>query len=375
MYEFTRRWVKAGHKVTVVTAPYEKSDIRASGFISEQWVEGVRLMVINTADSNRASFFRRAFNALRFALASCRIALREPCDVLIASSGPITVGIPALVAKWFKKRKMVFEIRDLWPQGAVELGKLRNPLAIRLAYGFERLCYKNASLVVACSPGMEESVRSRFPEVPTVVVSNASDPELFGGQADAELTERWRGKHLFVYAGSLGLMDHGDLMTGAMRVMGRDDIHLLVIGDGAERAALEAQAKATGRNNVTFLGLMPKREAARYLRAATASLVLFKNVPVLQTSSPNKLFDAFAAGIPVIHNTTGWMKRLTDETGCGIAVPPDDAAALAAAMERLSGDPAQRATMAKQSKQLGLGSFNRDRLAGEYEEALREVAG
>ncbi len=372
MYELTRRWVKAGHQVTVVSAPYEKSDIRASGFISEQEVEGVRLIVINTADSNRLSFFRRAVNAMRFAMASCRIALKEPCDVIIASSGPITVGIPALVAKWFRGKKMVFEIRDLWPQGAVELRKLKNPVVIKLAWWFEKLCYQNSSLVVACSPGMEESINKRYPEVPTTVLSNASDVELFGddNQGVKPALENWQGKHVFVYAGSLGLMDHGSLMVDAMRIISRNDIQLVVIGDGAERKFLEEEIQKSKLDTIIFLGLLPKRDIVQYLRSATASLVLFKNIPMLQTSSPNKLFDAFAAGIPVIHNTTGWIKKLTDETGCGMAVGPDDSRALANAMEFLASDPAKRNSMAMESKKLGLGEFNRDRLAAKYLEKL-----
>jgi len=122
MYEFTRRWVKSGHDVTVVTAPYEKSDIKSKGFISNTNIEGVNLIVINSGDSNRDSFMKRGFNALLFSLTACKMALTEPCDVVIASSGPITIGIPALVAKWFRGKKMVFEIRDLWPMGAIELG-------------------------------------------------------------------------------------------------------------------------------------------------------------------------------------------------------------------------------------------------------------
>src|SRR5690606_9397741 len=154
MYEITRRWVKQGHQVTVVTSPYEKSDIRAKKFIERQNINGIDLIVINSADSNRDGIVKRMFKALVFSMMSCYYALIVKCDVVMASSGPITVGLPALLTKWFRRKPMVFEVRDLWPEGAIELGKLNNGLLRNIAIWFEKLCYKNASLVVPCSKGM-----------------------------------------------------------------------------------------------------------------------------------------------------------------------------------------------------------------------------
>src|SRR6187551_2716124 len=105
MYELSRRWVKWGHEVTVVTAPYEKSDIKATKFISRNTIDGINLIIINSGDSNRDPFYLRSMKALLFSATSCFMALTETCDVVIASSGPITVGVPALVAKWFRRKK------------------------------------------------------------------------------------------------------------------------------------------------------------------------------------------------------------------------------------------------------------------------------
>src|SRR5690554_5099397 len=133
MYELTRRWVDAGHQVTVVTSPYEKSDIKTDKFIGKQQIDGINLIIINSADSNRDGFIKRIFKALIFSLMSCYYALTVKCDVVLASSGPITVGLPALLAKWFRGKPMVFEVRDLWPEGAIELGKLNNPVLQKIA--------------------------------------------------------------------------------------------------------------------------------------------------------------------------------------------------------------------------------------------------
>jgi len=372
MYELSRRWVKAGHKVTVVTAPYEKSDIKPDGFISRTRLEGIELIIINSGDSNRDTFLKRAFNALRFSIVSCKMALSEPCDVVLASSGPITVGIPALAAKWFRRKKMVFEIRDLWPQGAIELGKIKSGWMKSTALWFEKLCYHNSSIVVACSPGMEACVKERFPLVKTMVVSNASDPSLFKapGKDIFRLPDQFIGKNIFLYAGSLGLMDHGSLILRSMKLIDDSSIQMVIVGEGADRKMLEQEALDLELKNVHFLGLKPKTELVQWFAVARASLVLFKNYPVLQTSSPNKLFDAFAAGIPVIHNTTGWIKEVVDREQCGVSIGPDDHNALAKAMIRITEDNSYRNLLAENSARLGQTVFNRDRLSQKYLDAL-----
>ena len=377
MYEFTRRWVASGCKVTVVTAPYEKSDIKSQGYVSEQFVDGVKLIVIDSGDSNRLPVWRRGLKALKFALTATRIALREHCDIVIASSGPITVGIPALAAKWFRRRKMIFEIRDLWPQGAVELEKIRSGLLKSLAFWFEQLCYRNAAHVVACSPGMAQSVTARFPGVPVSVISNASDVELFNrDNMFAEgIPDYIVNRKVFLYAGSLGFMDYGMLMVKAMKYLSDEHVMLVIAGDGAEKSEMEKYAESEGLNNIRFLGLLPKNDIVKWMARSTASIVVFKHYSVLQTSSPNKLFDLLAAGVPVIQNTTGWIKDLVDEQQCGINISPDSEQELADAIRKLAKDDDLRKKMSDQALLTATSIFDRDKLSREYYELVRKVAG
>jgi len=302
------------------------------------------------------------------------MALTEKYDVVLASSGPITVGIPALVGKFLKRKKMVFEIRDLWPQGALELGKIKNRFLKSVALAFEKSCYKNSKLVVGCSPGMTASVNNRYPDVKTLVISNASDIELFARQPEIKsLPDNLKNKKLILYTGSLGLMDNGTQMIDAMHYIHDNNIILVIIGDGAERSVLEKRVEEHKLTNVVFLGLIPKTEVARWLSHATACLVLFKNYPVLQTSSPNKMFDAFAAGKPVIHNTTGWIKNLFDRENCGISVKPDDAHELAAAIEQMSHNQNLQKAYSANALRLAKEMFNRDSLADTYLSELDKI--
>ena len=140
VYELSRRWVQAGHDVTVITAPYEKSDTRANGFVSEQWVDGIRLVVIDSGDDNRISVWRRVWRAIIFALVGTYYNIRIKSDIVIASSGPITIGIPALMGRIVKRSPIVFEVRDLWPDGGIEMGLIKGAFKKECNYHNKYLC-------------------------------------------------------------------------------------------------------------------------------------------------------------------------------------------------------------------------------------------
>lgn len=374
MYEMTRRWVEKGHDVTVVTSPYEKSDITTSKFIERQEVDGINLIVINSADSNRDNVMKRIFKASVFALVSCYFALTQRCDIVIASSGPITVGLPALLAKWFGRVPMVFEVRDLWPDGAIELGKMKNKILQRIAIWFEKMCYRNSVLVVVCSVGMKEGVLRKFRKAETLVIPNASDVTLF----DKILSEpnnnvEFEGKKLFLYAGSLGLMDEVEQVVHGMSLVEDPDILLLIIGDGGEREYLENLVKQKRLDNVRFLGLLPKTEVIRWFGKATATFVTFQDLPVLHTSSPNKMFDSFAAGVPIIQSTKGWIRDLVESKQCGINVDPAKPIEFAQAIKYLAYNETHREVLANNAKSLALDDFNRDRLAELYRKKMLEL--
>lgn len=375
MYEMTRRWVRQGHDVIVVTSPYEKSDISTDRFIDYQEIAGVKLIVINSADSNRDGVIKRIFKALLFSLISCYFALTVKCDIVLASSGPITVGLPGLLSKWLRNKKLVFEVRDLWPDGAIELGKLNNPFLRKIAIWFEKLCYRNSSLVVPCSKGMEEGVLRKCSNVRTLVVPNASDLDLFSnvGDEDRRLPVKYENKKLFLYAGSLGLMDEVEQVIEGMRLVNDERIYWLIIGDGAERRHLENLVEKYELTNIEFLGIMPKLEVVKWFVRAEASFVTFKDLAVLHTSSPNKMFDSFAAGVPIIQSTRGWIKDLVKRNDCGINVAPDQPRQFAAAIEAIANDRVYRDRLAENAKRLAREEFDRDLLAERYLQSLRNL--
>src|SRR5690606_15023205 len=182
-----------------------------------------------------------------------------------------------------------------------------------------RRCYRRADLVVVASPGMEDGVLKVSPHAQTLMIPNAADIDLF--KIPATHPENFipdlEEKKIIIYAGSLGLMDECETAIRAMDQFINSPLALVIIGEGTEKSYLEKLAIETGNPNIYFLGLLPKTEVVKWYSIASASLVGFKNYEVLGTCSPNKLFDSLAAGIPVIQNTSGWIKELIEYADVG----------------------------------------------------------
>ena len=372
-YEFARRWVQAGHEVTIVTAPYEKSDIKAKGFISRQTIEGINLVVINTPDSNRVSILKRAFNSVVFSITSSYFALTQKTDLVISSSGPITIGIPGLLAKFFRRKPFIFEIRDLWPGGGIEMGKIKNKRLIHLALSFEKLLYNNANLVVACSGGQKNNIQKRYSNVKCVTIPHGSDLELFDiKKTNSEISADAK---LFTHIGSLGFIHNCKLILEAAHIIkksGREnDIKIIFIGDGAERNALELIKRNLELNNIEFWGLLPKKELPKWVKSSRATLFTTLDNETQNTSCPNKIFDSFAAGVPIIQTTTGWIKELIEKENCGINVSPNNPKELADAILKMADDEILHEKLSVNAGRVARTLFNRDVLANQYLEEIK----
>ncbi|CAM2067067.1 Glycosyltransferase family 4 protein [Sulfidibacter corallicola] len=384
-YHLAKHWTKRGHQVTVVTSVYDKSDLdellgthrRKRGWVRHLEVEGIRLVVLAIPISNRQSFSRRIASFLCYALLSCWFALRLPADLVIASSGPITVGLPALVARLVRRRRLVFECRDLWPEGAIALGALRNPLLTVPAFGLARACYRAASLVVTLSRDMADHLRGRFAVDRLAVVPNGVDLQAFADSESPAPAPSWLGdRQVLLYTGNLGPTNGSALIeTCARRLeeLGETRFLLVLLGEGPARASL--QRLAEDLDTLVVLGPRPKREVVFWLRRALAALVPLADAPILATSSPNKLFEALAAGVPVIQTTDGWIAELLADHRCGYTVPPQDPDAVIEALRRLADDPEARRAAGRRARTLAREQFDLEKLADRYLASLHEAYG
>jgi glycosyltransferase involved in cell wall biosynthesis len=376
-YEFARRFAARGHGVRMVTA--------GGGRRQQEGIDviGVRGAYSDYMAATAVSYPRRMLAFARFALGATVAALRGPRpDVILATSPPLTMALPALAARVRHRAPFVFEVRDLWPEAPIQMGALRSHALQWLARALERFVYARAAAVVALSPGIRAGViAAGVPAEKVELVPNASDLELFSPALDGgEVRERLELGDSFVcsYFGAMG--EANDLTqvveAGALlEQRGENEVRFVLMGEGKRRGELERLARALGASNVVFADPVPDKSAvARLAAASDACLTVFKDVPVLATNSPNKLFDTFAAGRPAIVNTSGWMRELVEANEAGLFARPGDAADLADKVLLLRDRPELAERFGRNARALAEREFDRDRLAARLLELLERVA-
>ena len=371
-YEFARRLIQRGHSVTIVCGSYGTGQTGLKGrFVRGQrrgLVDGIEIIELELPYSNRMSFLNRTFVFLTYAFRGINVALREKCDIVFATSTPLTVAIPAIVATKVRRIPMVFEVRDLWPELPREMGVINSPVLSWAMSFVARAAYRSARGCIGLAPGIVEGiVRQGGKDGSTLLIPNGCDLDLFSADKNAGGRSNC---FTAVYTGTLGLANGLDAILDAAAVLkgrGRDDIRIVLIGDGAKKDHLMRRAHTEALMNCEFREPVSRRLLANELQTAGAGLQVLADVPGFYFgTSPNKFFDYLASGIPVITNTKGWIANLITDNNCGFATPPKDAVAFADALEYLADNSLERKKMGVNARLLAETQFDRAKLADDF---------
>lgn len=356
----------AGHDVTVVT---NFPSFPSGRFARDDRMRPAR---VETSGSVRvvrlASFTGRGFPAARLihwtssALAASFYVLfcRERYDAIVASTPPITLALPALIAAWRHRAKLVVDVRDVYPDVAIAMGEWKaGGFWARSAERVVRALYRRANLVVAVTPaGMRQIEAHGVDPSRLVLARNAAEavPEML-----AEASPR--GGFTAVYAGNLGLATDVDVLVDAAKALDGEGISLYVVGDGAKGAYMRARVREERIGNVEFAGALPRARAMRAVADADVAVVPLRRG--INDSVPTKLYDALSLGCPVILVADGEAER--EGTALGAAcTPPGDAASLATALRRLAAMSAeQRRAMGARGRALVQDRADRARIMTE----------
>ncbi|MEM1127477.1 MAG: glycosyltransferase family 4 protein [Bacteroidota bacterium] len=385
-YEMARRFVAAGHRVTLLTSSaFFPPSYTFQRRVTTLTIDGIQVVVLRVPYRNQMSYVRRLGAFLAFAVSLLPLLRRtREVDVVLATSTPLTIAVPGVAAARMHRCPLVLEVRDLWPELPIAMGALPHPLLHRAARALERWAYQHAHHIVALSPGMKAGiVRTGPPPERVTVVPNACDLTLFGGPdatGDAFLAAHpaLAGGKLFVYTGTLGPVNGVDYLVRLVAAAHRldPDVRLLIVGDGRERAAVEALARQLGvwERGVWIHPPRPKQAMPAVLAAADVVCSVFIDLPAMRHNAANKFFDALAAGRPVLLNYEGWQADLLREAEAGLIVPVHDAEAAAATVVTWLSDPG-RLHRAGQAARTLAHRFDRDRLTqrmlGVLEAAVR----
>ena len=367
-YKMARCLLSRGHQVTMVCGSYGGGETGLKQpFVQGKrcgQVDGIDIVEFDLSYSNSDGFVKRTLTFLKFALHSIGLVFNERYDLVFATTTPLTAGIPGIFARWLRGKPFVFEVRDLWPELPRAMGAIRNPLVLGGMSVLEWLSYRSANRLVGLSPGIVEGIvrRGALRERVTMV-PNGCDLGIFGAEVAPWRPESVRpGDLMAVFAGTHGLANGLDALldaAGELRRRGREDIKLLLIGQGKLKPTLQARAQREGLNNVVFHDPVNKSRLAGLMAASDLGLQILDNVPAFYYgTSPNKFFDYIAAGLPVLNNYPGWLAELIQHHRCGFAVPPTNPKAFADALEQAAGDRSALKAMGARARVLAQHEFD-----------------
>ena len=378
--------IEAGHQITVVTeVPNHPEGIIRPEYRGRLWArergDGIDVIRVWVKVSPTKSLVARLafyWSYMASATLAGLLLARGSYDLIYATSPPLFVGGAALALSRLRRLPLVFEVRDLWPQSAIELGELHNPRAIRMAEALEGLCYQRSVRMVAVTRGiLQELLRRGHPEEKLVWIPNGANTVLYQPRPkDPEIVKGLglEGKFVAIYTGLHGLIHGMECIIECARIL-RDqkDLLFLLLGGGVKKGELKAMAEGYGLRNILFLPEQPESELPRYLSCADAGLATTKRLKLCEGTLPVKMFSYMACGLPVILAVNGEAREVLTEAGAGLHVEPENPVQLAQAVMRLKENAPLKEEYGRKGRDFVMRHYDRKKLAERLEKVLREV--
>ena len=375
-YWISQELIRRGHHVIMLSATGKRHEEGV------EMIDGIEVHYVKNPYANYMSTLRKLWSFLRFIRQAIQVAKKiKNVDLVYATSTPLTVGYIAMRIKSRFKIPYVFEVRDLWPEFPIQIGAIRNKLAIKYLKNLEKRIYNHSEFVVALSPGMLEGVVSTgFPAEKTVMIPNMSKPDnFFPHDPDPETEVKFdidRSCFNVIYFGSMGRANGLEYIIEAARICvdrGADDIRFIFLGSGTTEPVLRKMVQNYNLQNVSFFPKQNLFTVAEVVNCCDISIISFKNLPILQTNSPNKLFDSLSAGKPIIVNSAGWTKDLVESEHCGFYVDPDNPSELAAKLIEVKDNKYLLSEWGTNARRLSVEKYDQKVLTSRVADVLEEV--
>lgn len=371
-YWLAKKLIEQGHEVTMVTTNKTQAEK-----IRYYDVDDIHVVSFSVPYSQSMGLFDRFLSYFKFSFVSFWYALKnnKRFELIFATSTPLTVGIPVLLLKWIKGKKFIFEVRDLWPEVPIQMDAIRNPIIIKVARWFEKTIYRNAEHVIALSPGMLDGVLKYIPVDKASMIPNMSKiDEFFPREKDYKLIDKLgldRNSFKIIHFGSLGLANGADSIIETAKLMKNDStVEFIFLGGGSTENSLKEMCSKYELSNVIFLPRTPMKETSEIVNICDVSIVSFKDLPILYTNSPNKLFDSLSAGKPIIVNSAGWTKDMVNDNRCGKYVNPNNPSELMSEIKQLQENPELVEDMGRNSRLLAERKFDKSILCNQFAEII-----
>ena len=385
-WEHVSRWVKDGHKVTIITtAPNFPQGKPLAGYTNRWYMKedmgGVTVIRVKSYIAANEGFLKRILDYVSFMVTGGIVAMfQKRPDILITTSPQFFCAVAGWVVSRLRRLPWIFELRDLWPASIVAVGAMKEGIAIKTLYWMEMSMYRAADRVIAVTKGLKQDLVDRgIPSDKIVVVRNGADTNRFTPRPkDATFVEKFglQGKFVVGYYGTIGMGAGVQTAVDAGRVLrdrGRDDIVIMLAGAGAEYDEVEKSIQEQGLTNVKLLPPFDQADMPAVWSLLDAAIVMMKDRPLFRATISSKTFEALAMGMPVIMSLpAGEATGLVDEYGFGINVLPENPEDMANAIQKLADDPALTKALGQKALEASR-DFSRERSAGLVMDVVQDV--
>ncbi len=390
--EMTKVWSSLGHKITVLSgmvsyttgkkpARYKKKYF----YKDQQFYDNVDIIRSHVSESYNTNFLGRLWGYFSFVFSSTYAGLfktKGKYDVIVVTSPPLFVGITAVIVSLFKGLPIVFEVRDLWPESAIDTGVLKNKLIIKMAYWFENYIYKKAKLINVLTPAFRTKlIEKGVPEEKIIFIPNAADftlaEQLQNDHFDADAFKKelgLDGKFVITYVGAHGVANHLIQLVDAAERLQDTPVVFQLIGSGMKKQELQDEVKKRALHNVIFRDAVPKAEVFKYILASDMGASVLKKVDTFKTIYSNKTFDYMSCKRPVFLAIDGVSRELVENADCGLYVEPENIDDIERKLRETIKDTESLVKQGQNGYAYAKKHFDREVLAQHYVNHLKTIA-
>lgn len=389
--EMTKVWAAAGHKVTVVSGMihvngrYKYPRYKGKFFFKDQYEPNITVLRCHVSESYNINFLGRLWGYFSFVFSSLLgifFKIKGPFDLVIVTSPPLFVGITGLVVSKLKRIPLVFEVRDLWPESAIDTGVLTSNVLIKLAYWFEALVYKNAKMINVLTPAFQKTLieKKHVPAEKVTMIPNAADFSLSDhllpnfDKAGFRAEVGWDNRFVIVYVGAHGVANHLEQVLDAAELLKDTNVLFVLIGQGMRKDALVEMTKKRQLNQwVRFVEPVNKEKVYEYIIAADAGCSVLKKVDTFKTIYSNKTFDYMGCKTPILLLIDGVSRELIETSKSGLYVEPENPADFAEKIRWMMIHPSEIIEMGENGYAYAKQHMHRTKLGKQYIEELEKL--
>jgi glycosyltransferase involved in cell wall biosynthesis len=387
--EMTRSWSEKGHDITVLAGMIhankseKRPEYKGKKFVHKQHGE-VSVWRCHVSESYNKNFLGRLWGYISFVFSSVWAGLfkiKGQYDLILVTSPPLFVGITAWVLSKIKRTPFVFEIRDLWPESAIDTGVVTNRLIIRFAYWFESFIYKRAKLINVLTPAFRKTLIEKKKVSPDkiIFIPNAADVSLSDEVLKNFDRQSFRKVHniddkfVITYVGAHGVANHLIQVLDTAELLKDTPVLFQLIGDGMQKKMLINEAEKRNLKNIRFIDPVPKLEVFKFIIASDMGTSVLKRVDTFKTIYSNKTFDYMACRVPILLVIDGISRELVETAECGIFAEPEQPHDIAAKIRYCINEQAKLHEQGINGFNYAKAHFDRSVLAERYLNHLHEV--